>query len=431
MAQLVTPFLVSKTNKGGKTRWYWQPDKTLRAAGWESKPLGTDEFAAHTAARAINKDVDDWRAGGARPDTVAAHVQRGTVNALIDLYERQVIHGKKPDGTPVIARSTAKTYGTGLERIRLWAGKHPVEFITPARVRALRDAMIAPEERGGIGHDPAYKTLKMLRTLFQFAIQQDMVERNPALNFGLAAPAPRAIIWSPGAREAMVDAARAAAMPSMALAIQLGFAIGQREADMLALSQRQWVEIPAHKMQPEDHATLAALAPDATVRGLRVRQRKTKAWIEVPVIGDVREAVEANIATARAGQVTSILMDDTRGTPARAALYAGDAGQTRFQRDFADVRTAAITRAQREGDADLAEELATLQFRDLRRTCVVYLGELGLDAHLIAAITGHDIDETQVILKTYMPRTTGRAARAIALSFARDAKGNTRKEQQG
>lgn len=57
--------------------------------------------------------------------------------------------------------------------------------------------------------------------------------------------------------------------------------------------------------------------------------------------------------------------------------------------------------------------LVCVQFRDLRRTCVVYLGELGMDAHLIASVTGHDIDETQRILKTYIPRTTGRAARVM------------------
>jgi hypothetical protein len=84
--------------------------------------------------------------------------------------------------------------------------------------------------------------------------------------------------------------------------------------------------------------------------------------------------------------------------------------------------------AEYDQDTDLAEEIATLQYRDLRRTCVVYLGELGLDAHLIAGITGHDIDDTQRILKTYMPRTTA-APRAIALATARQAQDAERKEQ--
>ncbi|MEM9501997.1 MAG: hypothetical protein AAF941_09140, partial [Pseudomonadota bacterium] len=100
----------------------------------------------------------------------------------------------------------------------------------------------------------------------------------------------------------------------------------------------------------------------------------------------------------------------------------GPAGQTRFQRDFAEIRDAAARVAEVEQNAELAAEIRTLQFRDLRRTCVVYLGELGLEDHLIAAITGHDIDETRRILKTYMPRTTGRAARAVALATVRQAK---------
>ena len=53
-----------------------------------------------------------------------------------------------------------------------------------------------------------------------------------------------------------------------------------------------------------------------------------------------------------------------------------------------------------------------------------------IDETSIAAITGHDIDETRRILRTYMPRTTGRAARAIALVTAREAK-EAAKEKKG
>ena len=56
------------------------------------------------------------------------------------------------------------------------------------------------------------------------------------------------------------------------------------------------------------------------------------------------------------------------------------------------------------------------------------VGELGLEDHLIAAITGHDIDETRRILKVYMPRTTGRAARAIALASVRQAQDQSREK---
>ncbi|GGD74145.1 hypothetical protein [Croceicoccus mobilis] len=421
MAKIRIPCLVGKTNAAGITSWYWQPSAYLRKNGWKAISLGKNETDAINAARAQNERVEEWKDGGSKPREVKKRINRGTVAGLIARYREEIMEGTKQDGSPVLADSTKKTYNTALRKLEAWAGKHPLAFITRSRVRVLRNAMMADPEKGGIGHHAAHQTLKMGRTLFAFAIDCELVETNPFDNFRLAAPPPRDVIWSPAAREAMMAAAAAAGMPSIALAVELGFATGQREADLLHLSHRQYVAIPEHKMQPEDFATLAALAPDHTPRGIRVRQRKTKAWIEVPVVNDTRNRIEAAIRSARAGGVTTVLMDDTRPREGGLqGLYEGKAGQTRFQRDFAAVRTAAAAQAENSGDTELAQELAGIEFRDLRRTCVVFMGELGLDAHLIAAITGHDIDETQKILKTYMPRTTGRAARAIALASARN-----------
>lgn len=426
MAKIRIPFLVEKPNRDGTSSWHWQPSKTARDAGWEPIALGKAREDALRAAEQRNAEYAEWRRTGMPPAaaaTVKPRAQTGTLGALIARYRREIYDGHKENGTPFLANTTKRTYNTALLRLERWAGKHPLAFITRARVKALKLAMLAPAEKGGIGHHAAHQTLKMGRVLFAFAEDADLIGAgtNPFVNFGLAAPEPRDVIWSAPARELLIQTAYDLGMPSMALAIMLGFAIGQREQDLLALTHRQYVAIPEHKMQPEDYATLAGLAPDGIPRGIRVRQHKTKAWVEVPVVGLVRWAVEANVETARAAGSTTVLLDDTR-----QGLYSGQAGQTRFQRDFAAVREWAIPAALFEGDEDLAAELATLEFRDLRRTCVVYLGELGMDAHLIAGVTGHDIDETQRILRTYMPRTTGRAARAIALASVRQARDEDR-----
>lgn len=423
MAQIKIAGLVPKTNKAGVTSWYWQPSATLAKAGWKPLALGKDRSAAMTAAEKRNRDVEDWKNGGAKPREVKKREQSGTFGALLARYERDVIDGKNSAGAYVIARSTARTYRTSLKRLHAWAAPHPIAYITPARVKALRNAMMDPKT--GVGHHAAHQALKLGRQVFSFAESEDITPKgsNPFGSFNLAAPPPREQVWSPPARELMIFTAYDMGMPSMALAIMLGFATGQREEDYLDMASRQYAAIPEHKMQPEDYATLAAHSPDGIPRGIRVRQKKTGAWVEVAVVGNVRWAVENNIESARAAGSLTLLMDDTRRTEdGRIATYHGQAGQTRFQRDFADVREWAVATATGEGDTDLAEELEQIQFRDLRRTCVVYLGELGLDAHLIAAITGHDIDETQKILKTYMPRTTGRASRAIALATVRQAK---------
>ncbi|PTR07910.1 MULTISPECIES: hypothetical protein [unclassified Novosphingobium] len=433
MAQIRIACLVGRTNTAGITSWYWQPSATLAKAGWKAIALGKDRTAAMAAAEKRNEEVEAWKTGGAKPREVKKREKAGTFGHLLSRYEKEFVDAKNDRGEFIIARSTARTYRTALKRLNAWAGAFPLAYITPARVKALRKAMTAPESKGGIGHHAAHSTLKQGRQVFAFAESEDLIAKgsNPFASFGLSAPPPRDVIWSPAAREGMILAAYELGMPSMALAIMLGFATGQREADYLAMTQRHYAPIPEHKMQPEDHATLRALAPDGVVRGIRVRQAKTGAWIEIPVTGLVRWAIESNIATAQALGSAMVILDDTRhvaGDP--AATYAGQAGQTRFQRDFAEVREWAIVQAEYDQDNDLAKELATLQYRDLRRTCVVYLGELGLDAHLIAAITGHDIDDTQRILKTYMPRTTGRAARAIALATARQAKDDEAREQR-
>lgn len=438
MAQIRIPCLVPKTNKAGITSWYWQPSKTLADAGWLPVALGKNESAAIDAARQRNADVEKWKAGGDVIETVKPKPQTGTFAQLLTRYEREWIDGTDPRGGRLIAESTARTYRTSLKRLNAWAGKFPLAFITAPRVTALRKAMMAPEDAGGVGHHAAHQALKLGRQVFAFAEAEGVTPKgsNPFGRFNLAAPPPRQIVWSPPAREAMIQAAYDQGMPSLALAIMLGFATGQREADYLALTHSGYVAIPEHKMQPEDYATLAALSPDGIPRGIRIRQRKTRAWVEIAVIGNVRWAIENNIASARAAGATTVLLDDTRrteakdGQPTQIATYHGKAGQTRFQRDFAEIREWAVAAASGEGDAELAEELAGIHYSDLRRTCVVYLGELGLDAHLIAAITGHDIDETQKILKTYMPRTTGRAARAIALASVRQAKDEERKDRK-
>ncbi|WP_374414250.1 hypothetical protein [Novosphingobium colocasiae] len=429
MARIHIPCLVGKTNAAGVTSWYWQPSKTLAAAGWRPMSLGKDANLAMRAAQDRNTEVARWKSGGSLAG-LRDKAQTGTVAALIERYRRDRLNKLDDKGNRVIAASTARTYNTCLKRLEAWAGKQPLAYITRPRVLRLRDIMMSPADKGGIGHHAAHQTLKMGRVLFRFAMDCELVPKNPFDSFGLGAPAPRDVVWSAPAREAMVLTAYECGRPSMALAIMLGFATGQREQDYLALTQRQYVPIAEHKMQPEDYATLSAMAPDGIPRGIRVRQQKTNAWVEVPVVGNVRWAIENNIAVAQAGGAATILLDDTRGEDGRAAVFAGSHGQTRFQRDFAEIREWAIAAALFDQDEQLAAELATLHFADLRRTCVVYLGELGMDAHLIAGVTGHDIDETQRILRTYMPRTTGRAARAIALASVRQAKDDERKGRE-
>lgn len=439
MATIRIPRLVGKTNGAGLTTWYWQPSATLRKRGWAPERLGAsmgpdvpDDVAAE--ARKLNEKVDG---AAALPAAQLRRIQRPlTVDELVRRYQAAGYPSVKKtrQGQPV-GDATRRQYRSKLKTIEAWGKGVQLRSVDPLRVTVLRDALMKPiddgSEDGHVRHHAAHETLRVARTLFTWAEQQHLIAKgsNPFADFGLAHPEPRDQIWWQPPREAVLAAA-AEDDPAMELAIDLAFSIGQREADLLRLQLSQYVEIPHFKIDPEVYAQLAE--PDSQgrpcVMGIRIRQAKGKRWIEVPVVGETRRRIEAQVAAAKAAGVTCLLFDRASGLP--WTMPSLEAGQRRFIRRFAELRDAAIAAATKRQDHQLAAELAELQFRDFRRTAVVYLGELGIADHLIAAITGHTLDETKKILETYMPRTTGMAARAIALSQARGAPAEKQEQAQ-
>ncbi len=152
--------------------------------------------------------------------------------------------------------------------------------------------------------------------------------------------------------------------------------------------------------------------------GFKLRQGKTKRWVGVPVTGALRDKVEARIAANRAAAavpgaigVTTILINDHSGQPWAVR---------RFIAKFTDAKALAVKGFVANDNTVHAPrpQLEDLQFRDLRRTAVVRLGQLGLEPQLIAAITGHKLATVEKILEVYMPRTTKMAARAIVARLA-------------
>jgi len=424
MASFTIQFLTNRPGKHGRPRWYWQPSAALKRAGFKLVALGQDEAAAIDAARRLNDQVAQWKAGG-QPVTpkgqavpVAKFTPRGTVGDLIDKYRRERLPG--------LAANTQREYGSKLRLIETWAADAALTDITRARVQKFKDGLLQPPTKGAPPMlNRAAGTLRVLRTLFAFAEDADMIPpgSNPAVRSGIETPAPRHQVWSPDARAAVIAAALEPVTTggqhfppdhSLAVAITLGFAIGQRQADVLKLGQSQYVEIPRHKMLAHDWQQLAAMAEDGRVMGIRLRQGKTRRWVEVPVVGDTRAMIDASIARARTAGATTILIDERTDRP-----WTDKAGQGRFQRRLLDAKERAITAATKAGNTLLADELAELQFRDLRRTAVVFMGELGISDQGISAITGHKLETVKKILETYMPRTTAMAATAIAMSQAR------------
>ena len=409
MAKIDIPCLISRTAQSGVTSWYWQPSRTLRAAGWEPVALGKDRAAAVRIAEARNEEVDAWKNGGKIPRGIRARSATGTFGALIDRYRRDIVHGTKPSGAPRLKPRTRIVYETGLKRLETWGGKHPLAFITPARVRALRDATARPIAKGGIGHAAAHNLLKVGRQVFAFGENIDAIPKgaNPFANFDLAAPPPRSASWSEEDQAAFVAAAYELGYPSMALAIELAIYTAQRESDLIAFTEPQFQALRIHN--PAVHERLAG--DDGIVRGWVFAQIKTtteyaERLMEIPFEPEIRAKVEAAIRTNRARDraatpprlITHVLVNDATGLPWN---------QRHFIRTWSKIADHAAKRTGRDG-------MRKLVWHDLRRTRVVRLRRHGHDKTTISAITGLDPKSIDEMLKIYGPIDPTITAAAIA-----------------
>ena len=438
MAKIHIKGLVAKKTAGG-IRYYWEPNPIERRAGWKGMPLGMDAIAAAQKAQARNDEVEGWKAGGASPRAVRKFLKPKTFGAVLDRYEREHLSRK--------AQSTITVSKAPLQRLHAWAGDQPVHFITRARVKVLRDRMMAPREKGGIGHHPAYAVLTMLRAVLNWAVKEEIVASNPAAQFDLPPPEPRDQMWEPEDIDLVNRAAIELGLPSIGFTVRLAEYIGQRESDMMQLNRAQWRDVTM-QCTPEQRELLASpTGPDAgRVMGFVLKQNKSKRTVmigeakrrvggravSVPVSGALREEIERRWAqldqhNATPGNVaiTTLLVDDRSGLPWKRPQH--------FINTFARVREKAVEMARKEGQHEAAERLADLHFHDLRRTCVVRLFELGESDTVIAAITGHKLETTRRILEVYAPRTTAMAARAQVARIHQSTTATTRqqKEQQG
>lgn len=429
MAQIRIPCLVGKTNKAGVTSWYWQPSKTLRDAKWSPVSLGKDEGAAIAKARELNQQVEAWKAGGPRPQDIARRRQPGTVSGLVARYRREHVEGNKPDGRPRLRPKTREAYETGLARIEEWAGPHPVNYVTPARVRALRDATARPVDQGGIGHAPAYSLLKTLRQLFAFAESVDLIPKgsNPATSFDLPPPPPRSNLWELDDDAAFDAAARDLGLPGMALARELALYTAQREGDLIGFTEGQLQ--PLEILNPLVRQLFAGA--DDRVMGWQLTQTKTstdyrRTELSIPFDPALLDKVESALRTNRARDrsadprrlLSYVLVDDRTGLPWK-------------KRDFIKAYRKVLDHA---ADKTGRPHMKELVWHDLRRTRVVRLRRRGLGKDMIGAITGLDPKSIDAMLKVYGPIDPTITAAALAASMdppPAPAADNTKEQTNG
>lgn len=308
-----------------------------------------------------------WRARRLSDNFSEAVVEAETLNADVDRWRRDGSSGPK-EGTikwliasyskspryQKIADSTKAEYRQHLKIIEETFGDLGVKAIDRRVVFAFRDQFTDRPHRGNA-------VMRTLRILLQHGVNLGLLDLNPAQRFEQLNTRPRDQIWTHIQEQAFLAKAHELGMPSIGLGFSLGVYTAQRLGDVLRL--------PWSKFDGD------------WING--VRQGKTGVILDVPVLTPLRSSL---FAAPRRG--TLIL------TTEEGRSYKQDHFQHRFRR--------------------VADEAGCqgLQFRDLRRTAVVRMGEAGLDATQIAQITGHTYDHTLKILETYLPRKRELAAKA-------------------
>lgn len=367
MARLKVRYLTRRTRKNGQIRYFWQPDKNLKAKGWKLTRLSDDLTEAITEAERINGQLDQWRAGILKEPTTAAP---GSVENVIALYKnsREFLD---------LAPRTARDYDWYLKRIHDWAGDMPAAAISAKMVQDLYETLY--------GQTPAKAAymVRVIRILFSFAERQSLIAKgsNPATKPKLRYRAPKGKLWSPEAVTTFARVAEEEGHYGIGTAVILNEWLGQRRGDILKL-----------KMSDYRDGVLSII------------QNKTGAQVDlaIDIIPHLKTRIEAQIARNLAHEhpAPELIQMETGG--AYSADWFGHLVQRIRDKAAADYPA-----------------LAGLIFKDLRQTAVTRLSENNGTLSEIVAVTGHTMKSAQGIVDRYNIRT----ARAARSAFIKRHKG--------
>jgi integrase len=390
----------------GRERYYWQPAKALRLAGWRNHTLPEDRAAAMAKAESLNLEVDAWRRGEVAPNAPAAAVRRsrrmlaGSVEALIQDYKASRFWLS-------LAERTRREYSWALELIAKWAGDMPARAITPPAVQAFYAGQMRRVEGEGkarrVVETPARAAaaVRVLRLLLTVGERLGYLSpgSNPAARPGLVMRRQREpVLWSREAVAHMAAVADRLGWRSIGTAILLNEWLGQREADILSLPP--WRE--------EGGAIV-------------LRQGKTGRRVVLPLhlVPHLVERLKAEAARADAVRgLSQMLVHDRTG---RAW------NEHTFRHCFAAIREAAATGVPEDAKAGLCAispmpSCAELRFAELRHTAATRLHEAGVDEQGIATITGHTPGSVRAMLdRHYLVRTERGAEAAFRRRLAAES----------
>lgn len=349
MGSIRVKYLHTRKYKGQELLYWYPKGKYLVAGRWQKCPFHGGEVSSIDEAREKNRLLEEWRKG--KPAD-SRQYKKGTAGWLVGEF-------KNDERFTSLAPATQKLYGYSFEAFLGTFHDFPVPEVTRKRIRAFyKDLALAGTKRR------QSQIMQNCRVLFQYAVDEEIIINNPFSKQKVKKAPARETTWTEEILEKVKSKAIEMKWPSVALALQMGYDLGQRPQDLRAI-------------------------PWAKYNGIRVKLKQLKtvnAWVEIEVLPDLKQMLDE---TPRISPV--ILIEEETKKP-----YSKDM----LCRRVREVMT----------KSGIGEEL---QFRDLRRTAVVRLMEAGATLPEICSVTGHKLTEAEKILEVYGPRTTTQADNAI------------------
>lgn len=377
MANMKIRHLVEKPGRTGP-RFFWQPSKALRKAGFKPARLPDERAQAIAKAEALNAEIDRWRMGEGEPGSahLAAHVQPGTMADLIRRYKESRKYQSK-------AAKTRAGYDWFLKIVEAWAGPDPVSDIDVQDVQELYETY---RDKTPV---KAVALVRVLRLLLAFAVREKLIAQNPASKPDLeTSKAFTGRLWPREAVQMFVEAADEMGRPSLGTAILIAWWTGQRQGDVLRLTR-------------------------AAYRGgvFHVTQSKTGSRVLVPHSPIVQARIEAELKRQADKKVESafLIVSEETGQP-----YVED----NFRHVFSKLREKVAAKQAAFETPEGPIPTTELRFMWLRHTAITELAQAGGTVPQIAAVSGHAIESVETILNRYLVRTKALAEQACEKRLA-------------
>lgn len=297
--------LVAKKHADGTVRYYWQPSATIAACGLAAEALGPDYDKAKSRAIELNVLADATRIGAR---------QGGNNGPLPSSIGKLFAEYRQSEEFSDLKPRTRADYTYYLDKIEMEFGRVMVRALSPRVIKTYYKRV-----RRDVSITWAYHILATLRTVLSWAVSEDWIPRNPALDVTMKAPAKRSVIWQPEQAAAYIAKAREMGWYSIAVMAHVFDSIGQSPIDVRMLKRKAYdgnaIDVTRAKTGMTDAPIpLFPAAKEALDEYLALQPAKTP---EAPLFTNDRIGGEWNESTL---QKKHAIIRKAAGLPAKLQL---------------------------------------------------------------------------------------------------------------